>query len=174
MIRSGGDIPSEPDTPSDTSEVEEDAHEEETPTQAAQARPEQAAPQQGEPHQLQATDPEIPIQSEPPLQQTDPPTLIQQNVRDVIEDMEASLKSQEEQMRQLAHFVDEPTNVFPWPGEEYHAISLISREVLNEGENEELVEQAKDIPVPSEPPFQEVFDKEDTPTIPQHPSFENK
>ncbi|KAL4329349.1 hypothetical protein AHAS_Ahas13G0291200 [Arachis hypogaea] len=77
MIRSGGEIPSEPDTPSDTSEVEEDDHEEETPTQAAQAGPEQAAPQQEVPHQIQAADPEIPIQSEPPLQQTDPPTLIQ-------------------------------------------------------------------------------------------------
>ncbi|XP_072077812.1 uncharacterized protein [Arachis hypogaea] len=61
MIRSSGDIPSEPDTPFDTSEVEEDDHEEETPTQAAQTGPEPAAPQQEGPQQLQATDTEIPI-----------------------------------------------------------------------------------------------------------------
>nr|XP_029150126.1 zinc finger protein 526-like [Arachis hypogaea] len=52
--------------------VEEDDHEEETPTQVAQAGPEQAAPQQEEPHQIQAADPEISIQSKPPLKQTDP------------------------------------------------------------------------------------------------------
>jgi len=46
--------------------------------------------------------------------------------------------------------------------------------VLNEGENEELVEQEEEIFVPREPPFQEVLDKEDTPTISQHPSYENK
>lgn len=46
MIRSGGDIPSEPDTPFDTSEVEEDEHEAETHAQreAEQAGPEQTAP----------------------------------------------------------------------------------------------------------------------------------
>ncbi|QHO23674.1 uncharacterized protein DS421_12g365580 [Arachis hypogaea] len=77
MIRSGGDIPSEPDTPSDTSEVEEDNHEEETPTQAEQAGPKQTTPHHEEHHQLQAADPEIPLQSVPPLQQTDLPTLIQ-------------------------------------------------------------------------------------------------
>ncbi|QHN82426.1 uncharacterized protein DS421_20g695760 [Arachis hypogaea] len=77
MIQSSSDIPSEPDTPSDTSEAEASDHAEETHAQAAQAGPEQAAPQQEEPHQIQAADPEIPIQSELPLQQTDPPTLIQ-------------------------------------------------------------------------------------------------
>ena len=75
MIRSGHhDIPSEPDTPSDTSEVEEDDHEEETHAQAEQAGPEQAASQQEEPHQIQAANPEVPIQSAPPLQQADPQT----------------------------------------------------------------------------------------------------
>ncbi|XP_057734196.1 uncharacterized protein LOC130949520 [Arachis stenosperma] len=75
LIRSGGDIPSEPDTPSDPSEEEADEHEEEpAPPQAAQAGTEQAAPQQEVPHQIQAADPEIPIQSAPPLQQTDPQT----------------------------------------------------------------------------------------------------
>ncbi|KAL4394558.1 hypothetical protein AHAS_Ahas02G0164000 [Arachis hypogaea] len=71
-------------------------------------------------------------------------------------------------------FVDEPTNVFPWPGEEYHAISSRSGEVLNEGENKELVKQEKEILVPSEPPFQEVLDEEDIPTIPQHLNVKNK
>ncbi|QHO19740.1 uncharacterized protein DS421_11g331680 [Arachis hypogaea] len=49
MIQSGGDIPSESDTPSEPSEEEADKHEE----------------------------PRDPLQSAPPLQQTDPPTLIQ-------------------------------------------------------------------------------------------------
>ncbi|XP_015940606.1 extensin-like [Arachis duranensis] len=75
LIRSGGDIPSEPDTPLDPSEEEVDEHEEElAPPQAAQAGTEQAAPQQEIPHQIQAADPEIPIQSAPPLQQTNPQT----------------------------------------------------------------------------------------------------
>ena len=79
MIRSSSDFPSEPDTPSEPSEEEADEHEEETHAQreAEQVEPEQAAPQHVEPHQIQAADPEIPIQSEPPLQQTDPHTLIQ-------------------------------------------------------------------------------------------------
>ncbi|KAL4350421.1 hypothetical protein AHAS_Ahas10G0140300 [Arachis hypogaea] len=54
-------------------------------------------------------------------------------------------------MRQLAqYFVDEPTNVFPWPGEENYATSLRSGVVLNVGENEELEEQEKKALVPSE------------------------
>ncbi|XP_015944897.1 uncharacterized protein LOC107470023 [Arachis duranensis] len=73
LIRSGGDIPSEPDTPSEPSEEEADEHEEETHPQreTMQAGTEQAAPQQEILHQIQAADPEIPIQSAPPLQQPD-------------------------------------------------------------------------------------------------------
>ena len=73
MIRSG-DIPSEPDTPSEASEEEADAPEAETHPQgeAEQADTEQAAPQAEVPHQIQAVDPEIPIQTAPPLQQPNP------------------------------------------------------------------------------------------------------
>ncbi|QHO28540.1 uncharacterized protein DS421_7g217570 [Arachis hypogaea] len=71
MIRSGGDIPS------DTSEEEVSDHEEEAPTQAEQRGPEHTVPYLEEHHQLQATNPDIPIQIEPLLQQTAPPTLIE-------------------------------------------------------------------------------------------------
>ena len=69
MIRSGSDIPSEPDTPSEPSEEEVDEHEEATHPQreAAQAGSEQTAPQQEDPPQIQAADSEIPIPSAPPL-----------------------------------------------------------------------------------------------------------
>ena len=72
MIRSG-DIPSEPDTPSEASEEEANDHEAETHPQseAAQADTELAASHQEAPPQIQAIDPEIPIQSAPPLQQAD-------------------------------------------------------------------------------------------------------
>ena len=75
MIRSG-DIPSEPDTPSETSEEEADDHEAETHPQskAVQAGTEQATSHQEALPQIQAVDPEIPIQSAPPLQQADPQT----------------------------------------------------------------------------------------------------
>ncbi|QHO56440.1 uncharacterized protein DS421_3g73720 [Arachis hypogaea] len=75
MIRSGGDFPSEPDTPSDTSEEETSDHEEEAHTQAAQRGPKHTAPHHEEHHQLQTVDLEIPLQTEPPLQQTAPHTL---------------------------------------------------------------------------------------------------
>ena len=78
MIRSGHhDIPSEADTPSEPSEEEADDHEEEAYAEAEQAGPEQAAPHHEEPHHIQPADPEIPLQTEPPLQQADPPTFIQ-------------------------------------------------------------------------------------------------
>ena len=75
MIRSG-DILSEPDTPSEASEKEADDHEAETHPQSevAQADTEQAASHQETPHQIQAVDPEIPIQSAPPLEQAAPQT----------------------------------------------------------------------------------------------------
>ena len=61
MIRSG-DIPSEPDTPSEASEEEADAPEAEThPHEAAPA-----APQAAVPHQIEAANLEILIQSAPP------------------------------------------------------------------------------------------------------------
>ncbi|XP_057719645.1 uncharacterized protein LOC130934072 [Arachis stenosperma] len=75
MIRQGADIPFEPETPSEPSEEEEDEHEEETHSQAEthqQAGAEQAAPHQEVPHRIEAADPQIPIQSAPPLQQPDP------------------------------------------------------------------------------------------------------
>ena len=67
MIQSG-DIPSEPDTPSEASEEEADAPEAET---HPQGEAEQADTQQAAPQQIQAADPEIPIQTAPPLQQPD-------------------------------------------------------------------------------------------------------
>ncbi|QHO25185.1 uncharacterized protein DS421_12g378850 [Arachis hypogaea] len=66
MIRSG-DIPSEPDTPSEASEEEADAPKAETHPQEAAP----AAPQAAVPHQIEAVDLEIPIQSTPPPQQPD-------------------------------------------------------------------------------------------------------
>ena len=71
-----GDIPSGPDTPSEASEEEADDHEVETHPQseAEQAGTQQAASHQEAPPQIQAVDPEIPIQSAPPLQQADPQT----------------------------------------------------------------------------------------------------
>ncbi|QHO16816.1 uncharacterized protein DS421_10g306840 [Arachis hypogaea] len=75
MIRFGGDIPSEPDTPSDTSEEEMSDHEEEAPTQAEQKDPGHTAPHHEEHHQLQTADPEVPLRTEPPLHQTTPPIL---------------------------------------------------------------------------------------------------
>nr|XP_025628300.1 uncharacterized protein LOC112721451 [Arachis hypogaea] len=78
MIRSGHhDIPSKPDTPSEPSEAEADDHEEEAHAEVEQAGPEQAAPRHEEPHQIQPADPEVPLQTEPPLQQADSLTLIQ-------------------------------------------------------------------------------------------------
>ncbi|XP_052118829.1 uncharacterized protein LOC127748406 [Arachis duranensis] len=75
IIRQGSDIPSEPDTPSEPSEEEADEHEEETHSQEEthpQAGTEQATSQAEVPQQIEAADPEIPIQSAPRLQQPDP------------------------------------------------------------------------------------------------------
>ncbi|QHO46464.1 uncharacterized protein DS421_6g187640 [Arachis hypogaea] len=55
------DIPSEPDTPSETSEVEASDHEEEAHAQAEQGGAEQVTPHHEEHHQIQAADPEIPL-----------------------------------------------------------------------------------------------------------------
>ncbi|QHO23683.1 uncharacterized protein DS421_12g365670 [Arachis hypogaea] len=73
MIRSG-DIPSEPDTPSEASEEETDAPEAEThPQQEAEwAGTQQAAHHQEAPPQIQAVDPAIPLQTALPPQQSDP------------------------------------------------------------------------------------------------------